>query len=61
MRGSIIADIKTVWVAAEGWERITTEHAFSVFGDVTVPSWIIIWNIWLTPRIKTLRVHLQYS
>jgi len=61
MWGRVIADIKTVWVAADKWERFTTEHAFSVFGDVTVFSWIIILDLRVTPSFKTLLMDQQYS
>jgi len=61
MRGRIIAHLKTVWMTAEGWERVATKHAFRVFGDVTMLSWIIIGNGWGTPRLKTWLVQLQYS
>jgi hypothetical protein len=60
MWGRIIADIETVRVAADSWERITTKHTFSVFGDVTVLFWIIILNIRVTACIETLLVDLQY-
>jgi hypothetical protein len=59
MRGRIIADIETVRVATDYWERLTTEHTFSLSGDVTVLAWIIIGNIRVSSRIKTWLVQLQ--
>jgi hypothetical protein len=61
MWGRIIADIKTIWVAADKGERFTTEHAFRVFWDVAVLSWIIVLDLRVTPRLKTLLMDLQYS
>ena len=55
-----VANIKTVRVATESWERVTTEHTFCVSGNVSVFSWIIKLDIRVTSSSKTLLMHLQY-